>query len=117
MRGRYFTVAVVNPVYVQYDELLQVSHFIDAALSFKTVRGLWGSKLVAALVLRGPVAPVPVIDSMFQTVKVSSLPVGFNTCEEWLGARDDVFWIDGEVFTNGRCHPFLSVARKLFQDG
>lgn len=99
--------------------LLGTCENIDACLSYKTVRDGVKLRLVGTLLLRGPPTYADDIGRLLPNFLVLPLAKQFDHGKQWLEAVgsdgvDSSFFIDGEVYSNSKEHPFQMLKNNLF---
>ena len=116
-RTRYFIFSRVNPRHDDYEHLVDTCEKIEACLAYKTVRDGWRVVLTGFFILRGPSTIQDDIRRLFPNFLLTNLSLQYQESLEWLvGAKLEglPFFQDGEIFSNGKEHPFQSVKKNLF---
>lgn len=114
---RYFVFSCVNPLSQQYDHLIDTCNRINASLGYKTVREGWKVRLIGFIILRGCRTNARDLRRLFPNILLTQMDRDSFDGYDWMdrfnhGRRP--FFMDGEVFTNGRAHPLSELRRTLF---
>ena len=116
-RTRYFTFTRTDPGSRDYDLLIEMCGRHDFMCGYKTVRDGWKTRLYGFLVLRGPSTVVDDIANLLPNFLVTPLDHEFSNGFDWvcnIQSGEYHFFVDGEIFFNGKEHPLRDVKKNLF---